>query len=77
MSNNSLMLDMREDTVQNVCRNVLSKKRKAGDIDQFTGSSRVPRVTSLGGILPNGREGGREEGREEGKREGRNNKRGR
>ena len=36
-----------------------------GDIDQFTGSSKVPRVTSLGGILPNGREGGREEGRKE------------
>ena len=29
MSNNSLMLEMREDTVQNVCCNVLSKKRKA------------------------------------------------
>ena len=29
MSNNSLMLKMREDTVQNVCLNVLSEKRKA------------------------------------------------
>ena len=29
MSDNSLMLEMREDTAQNVCRNVLSEKRTA------------------------------------------------